>query len=398
MMDTEDGTSEEEAVRPLACCREARPGLIVVSGLVGLAVGLLMGATVLPKPLFSTASSQSMLELQQRPMPPAQYFYKAATADWTRVLPGTSCTMSYWKGRDPLGMNGYPHATKIACDHQNPQGYSAHGIAEGWFQIWLTSGSMSFNGETTQTMGSAFWAMEGSLVDVLVNGTVWVIGTKFNLVQEGRPRSIVTSSWNASRTRSYDLGDAKAGVKRSSFGHDGHICNGSSASRDFVFASRYDVDPPSVVVLNCAGDKGPTDNFVWSHFHPFGAVYIPMSGKICFSTDEILCSEPGEARWTSPNLQYLEYFLKPDKPVAQAEAVRSLAGVSVSECDRAILFGVTNFDAAYDPAGVPNFADWPIEAHSQTESTGQGPWGIFDTMLVRNTIVSSTAVTVDKTQ
>lgn len=324
---------------------------------------------------------------------PAQFFYVNKTMSSQHEDPGTQCTVSTWRGIDPLGMAGYPHAAKIACGSDPGNGFSASGVAVGgWFQIWLAEGQLTFNGETKHLIGSSFWAMEGAYVSLQVNGTAWILGNPFVLDATAKPYTFV-DSYNAMRTRSYDLEEAKAGLKKGTLGHDEHICNGTSPSMDFVFGSVDGLDPPSVVVLNCANGSSPEDNFVWSHFHPFGAVYLPFSGKVCFSTDEKLCVEAGEARWTSPNLQYYEYFMKPGQAIAQAEAVRELAGVSAAACERAIVFAVTNFDVT-TIAGVPNFDDWPEEAHGQTDCTGIGPWGIFEHMVVRNTVPVSATVTV----
>lgn len=160
-----------------------------------------------------------------------------------------------------------------------------------------------------------------------------------------------------------------------------------------VFGSRTGVDPPGVAVLNCAPGSEPATNFVWSHFHPFGALYLPLSGEICFATNEVVCAGPGVARWTSANLQYYEFFRKINETNAAADAVRDLAGVPASQCQYPNLFAVTNFDGGAAPAGVPNFADWPQDAHSNDPALGIGPWGIFPRMTVQATkIVVKTAI------
>merc|ERR1711988_895863 len=139
---------------------------------------------------------------------------------------------------------------------------------------------------------------------------------------------------------------------------------------DFVFGSRTHVDPPSVVVLNCAPSSSPEGNFVWSHFHPFGALYIPFSGEICFSTKDVVCVAPGTARWTSANLMYYEFFRKINVTNAGAEAVRDLAMVPPEKCQYPNVFAVTNFDGNAVPPGVPNFRDWPLNAHNTTSAVG----------------------------
>jgi hypothetical protein len=288
-------------------------------------------------------------------------------------------------------MAGYPHATKVVC----PPGrdFVSSGIVRGGaFQIWLSEGELAFNGEKVIIMGSSFWANDGALVNISITGTAWIVGAPF-LLESASSENIFTASYAAPKARKYDMLDAKHGVGSASLSPDHHIMNGSSPSMDFVFGSRSNVDPPVVTVLNCANGSTPETNFVWSHFHPFGALYIPMSGSVCFSTDQTICAVPGEARWTSPLLQYYEWFKKPATSSKSAEAVRDIAGVKADVCDRPIVFAVTNFDGASKQAGVPNFIDWPRNAHSRTSSVGIGPWGVFDTMTVRSTTVVIKTVT-----
>lgn len=267
------------------------------------------------------------------------------------------------------------------------------GVAsKGDFQVWLHEGRIVANGRSLKELGESTWVAAGAWLNLRVEGSVYVVGAKFEL-DVSVEDAVFTSSWQAPRSRTYELADAIAGRNNSFLGHDDHICNGSSPSMDFVLGSTSQVDPASVVVLNCAAGSEPETNFVWSHFHPFGAVYLPLSGRICFASDRTLCAEPGTARWTSPNLQYYEYFQKINKTNEMADRVRSLAGVSAEICQHPNVFAVTNFDVA-SGAGVPNFDDWPVQAHGQTSATGIGPWGIFPRMTVQATrfVVSSSEV------
>jgi hypothetical protein len=321
---------------------------------------------------------------------PTQYVYSTATAHSHSTAQG--CNISRWVGTDALGMAGYPHAAKIEC--RKGEVFTSHGVASsGAFQVWLVEGELTFNGEKARMMGSSFWANEGAFVNMSVEGMAWVLGAPFALDENAQP-NVFTASYDAPQTRKYDLHQAKLGLEHSSLHHDEHIMNGSSPSMDFAFGSRSGVDPPVVTVLNCANGSTPETNFVWSHFHPFGAVYIPMSGETCFSTDETICASPGEARWTSALLQYYEWFKKPLVASASANAVRDLAGHDAEICDRPIVFGVTNFDGS-SPAGVPNFRDWPRRAHGQKSSVGIGPWGVFDSMTVRSTTVVTKTIRAD---
>jgi hypothetical protein len=296
---------------------------------------------------------------------------------------------------DPFGMAGFPHATRILC--KRGSNYSVRGVASGsgGLHFWLVEGELTFNGEAKRLIGSSFWASEGAFVDLTVRGMVFVIGAPL-LLDDSIQEYVFTSSYSAPKTRSYDLEDARAHRSNAALMHDHHINNGTSNSMDFIFGSPDGVTPPVVTVLNCANGSEPATNFVWSHFHPFGAVYVPFSGNICFSSDKTRCSEPGEIRWTSSLLQYYEWFVKPVRASGPADAVRELAGVSPTGCERPVVFGVTNFDGPAGRPGVPNFDDWPREAHGKTSSAGIGPWGFFDTMVIRSTTVVTKSVTLRK--
>lgn len=247
-------------------------------------------------------------------------------------------------------------------------------------------------------MGESFWVAPGAHADLEVVGSAYVAGAKFEL-DASAESSTFTSAFEGPKFRNYTLADAMKGHQNAQFHHDPHICNGSSDSKDFAFGSQTHVDPPSVVVLNCAPSSTPEGNFVWSHFHPFGALYIPFSGEICFATKDVVCSSPGTPRWTSANLLYYEFFRKINNTDADADAVRNIAGVPADKCKYPVVFAVTNFDGLHGPggAGVPNFADWPVNAHHNSPALGLGPWGVFPKMTVQATkvVVKSSAVVVE---
>jgi len=134
---------------------------------------------------------------------------------------------------------------------------------------------------------------------------------------------------------------------------------------------------------------------VWSHFHPFGALYIPLSGEICFASKDVICVGPGTARWTSANLMYYEYFRKINTTNVYADAVRDLGKVPADRCQFPNLFAVTNFDGSSRPAGVPNFDDWPVNAHKHDLALGIGPWGVFSEMVIQATKVVVKTSSVD---
>lgn len=322
---------------------------------------------------------------------PVQFVYDASTATSEHADQG--CTVTSWDGTDPDGMTGPPWVSYVNCSKGAT--YKYRGVStKGSFQVWLHHGHLSVQGQRLSNMGESFWIASGVYADIAVTGSAYVAGAKFILDESAKPVTY-TSAFVGPQYRNYSYADALAKRGQSLLQHDDHICNGSSPSMDFVFGSHSGVDPPVVSVLNCAPDSTPEKNFVWSHFHPFGALYMPFSGEICFATKEVLCVQPGTARWTSANLQYYEYFRKINVSNADADRVRDLAGVDAAKCKYPNLFAVTNFDGFNPPAGVPNFADWPVNAHGSTSAAGIGPWGVFPKMAVQATRVIAKVADVE---
>lgn len=324
---------------------------------------------------------------------PAQFVYDVASSTSVEHH-GRDCVVRAWDGVDSDGMSGPPWVTYVNCSRSAP--YKTQGVAvHGDIQVWLHYGVVTLNGETIEFTGESFWIAAGAFANLEIAGSAYIAGAKFAL--ERTPRAVFTSAFMGPQTRNYRYADAVESNANASLQHDGHICNGSSPSKDFVFGSRTGVDPPSVAVLNCAAGSSPETNFVWSHFHPFGALYMPLSGEICFATKDVVCVGPGTARWTSANLQYYEYFRKINETNDAADTVRDIAKVPASQCQYPNLFAVTNFDGALVPAGVPNFGDWPLSAHSNALALGIGPWGVFPAMTVQATkvVVKTSVVEVD---
>jgi len=95
---------------------------------------------------------------------------------------------------------------------------------------------------------------------------------------------------------------------------------------------------------------------------------------------------------------YYEYFRKINETNAAAEAVRDIAAVPADACQYPNVFAVTNFDGGDVPAGVPNFRDWPVNAHSNPLAAGIGPWGVFPKMTVQATkvVVKASSVIMEE--
>jgi len=369
---------------------------------------------------------------------PIQHFYTKEKAVLTQIIDG--CTKRQWKGKSSIlasslslsiapvwlltvsciktryarlkrfspcylvrpgmdagGMAGYPWMSTIECAEGSE--YVDHGSnLHGHVRFYLYKGKMEVNNKTLDLIGSAYWVDGGSEVNLRVSGSVYVIGAHFDL-QKGVPGSFFTSSYNASSERAYDVWDALSnggnGTDGAALHPDPHIRNGTTNAKDIVWGKHSVVEPPSIAVLNCApeglevplyGSHSPYSSYVWYHSHPQGAVYLPYSGAICFQTDTIACIEPGEPRWTSANLYYIEFFKKIKTVHPQADELVRLAGMT--DCEYPVTFGVTNFDPD-DVAGQPNFLDVPENAK------GRIPWGTFPSLTVRNTIVQSAITNVE---
>ena len=343
---------------------------------------------------------------------PPQYFYSKATATVAEDAGG--CILSSWKGTDADGMAGYPWITTVDCPAGGNASYTAEGtLATGHAQAFLARGSIAYANATADggsggsgsgggygkeevidVMGSALWMNVGARVRVRVEGFVYIVGAAWALSPDAaQPPTFFGSSYAAPAVRAYRARDAApnadppaSSTAAAANHHDPHINNGTTNARDLTWNSLTLVDPPSIAVMNCA----PQASYVWFHFHPAGSVYMPYAGRICFLTDEKLCVEPGEARWTSPNLYYYETFEKIEAPNAEADALVKLAfpADNATACVHPVVFGVTNFDPKVS-AGQPNFVDIPENAVVGKK------WGTFKQMTVRSTTVVSKAVTLD---
>jgi len=325
---------------------------------------------------------------------PSQVFYDAASAT-SRVDAG-GCTVASWEGTDPDGILGHPSVSRVTCE--GGAAYAASGVALGGhlkFVLWY--GALRVNEAKLRMAGDAYWAVGGASVDVSAAGAVgfYVIGSEYRLTKRGK--AAITASYNASLGRFYDVLAATQGKGDGSLVHDIHIGNGTTNAKDVIFSQGTScVEPPHIVVLNCA--PTPSESFVWFHSHPQGALYVPFSGRLCFTTSEgKKCVEPGFPRWTSPNLFYYETFDKlPAAGPSIAAATALVAAAQMDACDEPITFAVTNFDPDHAP-GQPNFGDVP----ARTTPCGGGAAcpapnrvGIFDNLVVRTTSCRSTIAQV----
>ena len=283
-----------------------------------------------------------------------EHYFIASNVASTATEQG--CVITRWTGGDPAGIIAPPAFASIVC----PTGsaWTTTGWPSQAISLYCWDGSIDVNGTLISTMSSFIWLQLGASVTITIHGKAIALGGDFNFTAPPGPQ--FTSSYNAPLMRVYDVADAVANKNSATLAHDPHQRNGDADSNcfDFVYSSTTRVDPPAVTVLAC----NSSGSWVPDHFHPWGATYIPFSGSACFNTPKQHCVDPGNARWTSPLLRYSESFTPPtETPSKSALAVVSAAGfgTKLPACPAPIIMGVTNFDPAHDPEGVPNFVDIP---------------------------------------
>ena len=316
-----------------------------------------------------------------------------------------ACEVTAWTGTDPDGISGYPSATLVRCDTDSGSSWNADGMVNsaGHLRFYLWYGSMSVrdqdgNEHSSDIVGASMWFAAGTAIHVKITGAFYVVGSPLALVRA--PPSLNTSSFHGLRSRFYD-------VKHGELVHDPHINNGTGhIAKDILFSSLSDVDPPNIIVLNCAPSLNKTSS-VYSHSHPQGALYIPFSGKICFSTDKKRCIRSGQLRWTSANLYYPETFEADpydafgelnkahDQIVKLVWAANITDSKQHGQCNHSVVLSVTNFDAK-NHAGQPNFVSVPDKV--SPSSTRPDMWGYWPSLVVRSTVVRSTTSCVTSGQ
>lgn len=294
---------------------------------------------------------------------PPQYFY----GEGARVA-SSGCATTIWPGTDPAGTAGWPAITKVECPRGTAHTLSGSNIA-GAFKIVLWYGALAVNGGALDLPGAAYWLAAGEPMNLKTNASApcgfFTVGAPFEL-QETEPAAF-TTSFGSPHSRLYSPWDALAGRNAAANVHDLHIGNGTTAARDLIFSaalnassSAVSASPPHIIVINCA--PSANESYVWYHSHPQGALYLPLSGKLCFSGPRgRQCVTPGTARWTAPNFFYYEDFERePPPPGAPwADGTARLAALSgLGGCDDPVSFVVTNFDPDHATA-QPNFVDVP---------------------------------------
>jgi len=318
-----------------------------------------------------------------------QFFYTKET-ETSRVTLDGGCIRRDWDGIDPEGVQGQPWVSRLECEEG--QEAKLDGVVRGGsIQLWLEAGSLtSENGRRLEVVGSSAWYNRGAILQLSLgeNSRVWAVGAPLQALEGGKvPEHVYWFPGPGNtppRHRFYDTLDFLDGAATNA--GDRNINNGSANARNIIWKTTTRVDPSSILIVDCE----PETSWVDFHIHPYGAVYMPLAGDICFKTNKVDCITTGEARWTSPNLFYMEHFYPPVKVNEDWLAVAVELGMY---CYSPMVFAVTNLDIT-SPMGDSIFDD----PHSPCVMPN-GPdnrWGYCETVTTWSTRYTPHTVTVTR--
>ena len=108
---------------------------------------------------------------------------------------------------DEDGVSGYPWMSTIIC----PPGsrYITKGVVTAPMRVYLWYGSFKANNITLALTSSSFWSAEGARLTLIVSedSAVYIVGGPFHLDESPDAAIRFPSSFNAPRTRAYDVMD-----------------------------------------------------------------------------------------------------------------------------------------------------------------------------------------------
>jgi hypothetical protein len=252
----------------------------------------------------------------------------------------SGCTVLSWEGGDPDGVIDRPWLAFVSCEEGfslAQTGVNQHGsvkfvLVEGW----LTVGEV-----TISTTGEAIWLQMGVETQVEINGSAYIVGAKYELVNGESAQML--STYLAPTIRGYFFTDALVR-------HDEFLNNGTAQANDVAWTSSSTVDPAHILIVSC------DDVTIGLHVHPQGAIYLALSGILCFQASGTeSCATVGEARWNSPMLRYTESFSMSSESSSGAQNLATLTGL---DCTTPLALAVTNFDIGNE-AGIPSMVDEP---------------------------------------
>jgi hypothetical protein len=335
-------------------------------------------------------------------LPPLEFFYTNSTAT-TINKTANGCVRSTWVplcGADPTAMTAPPHATTVDCSASDG-GFSLSGVLPaggGAVQLYLSyasgdedddvlptdtvwTGQLEVNGNVLTLLGSMFWVQDGGGIDLRLSAsaTLIAVGGALDIEEANGEMAVRRSAWTqpssylAPLERAYLAEDAIANnasaraavVPDTAINNNGSFASGGANALDLSWGSTSRVDPAHIVVLDCE----PTNSYVRLHTHPFGAVYMPLAGSICFEHPvgrfKCVYASRAEARWVSPLLRYVEQFRPTNVTSVAALELIERAGMGGNCTDRPVVFTVTNFDMD-EASGVSNFVDIPDKTRPMT--------------------------------
>ena len=235
---------------------------------------------------------------------PYEYYYVPSTASLKYEKDG--CEITEWDGTCSVGLYGYQWVTTIHCNEGSVHRMNGINTFGELNIINIAGEDITFsvhNGDngTLSIIGDYLWISPGSMSDINITGSAYVFGGRPTLTpMDNKDRikpakhmdGIITS-------RVYHIMDGQ-------FGHDPHINDGNAMAFDVIYSTKHLIDPPYVMVIDCSNDS-----YVSNHYHPWNALYFPLTdGILYFITEDgqttLGSSVTGFPRWVSATLRYFE--------------------------------------------------------------------------------------------
>ena len=246
----------------------------------------------------------------------------------SHIITPDGTTISSWEGTSDDSSVGPPHVSHIITNESsfNLEGYVVYGeinmVIQNGSSIITSSFSLLYIGER------AVFPLQAYLnISISPYSSIFFYGGSINL-------SLVDPFYSPPGTQplqevyynKYSNIDFK--------GHDIHINNGTNDAINMAWNSTWNKAPWLLIVTKTV------DGWVWWHEHPYGVLYIPLSGCeifYCYTEDDSECYKTADG-----TLRYEELG------IVYREKIQIIPGFD--EC----IFGVTDF-YINEPLGQPIF-------------------------------------------
>jgi len=294
---------------------------------------------------------------------PYEYYYNASTSDLSYQKEG--CQITEWKGTCSVGLYGYQYVTTVECEQGKVHRMSGINNFGEFNVINIAGEDIAFaveNGDsgTLTDIGDYLWVSAGSMLDVNITGSAYVFGGRPFLTPKDNGMGIKPAK-HMDRTilsRVYRIMD---GVMK----HDPHINEGNAYAFDVLYSTENLIDPPYVMVIDCTNNS-----YVKNHYHPWNALYFPLSpGALYFISEDgqttLGHSRVGYPRWVSATLRYNEKLMVEKYTDHRVNDLIGRLGIDTHKCPNPFLFAVTNFDSN-SSIGTPVFDEMVSDIQTVT--------------------------------